>query len=72
MKPITSIEEAQELIDSFQGKGEEFKLPISDQLQDSIGMNMAIITDNILKKGWMPDGFEQIDGCRIYKYISAD
>jgi len=50
---------------------EEFQLPISDELQDPIGMNMAIITDIVLKRGWMPDGFFQKEGYRIYKYTQG-
>jgi len=33
-----------------------------------MGMNMAIIADSILKAGYMPNGFEQKKGFRIYKY----
>ena len=69
MEPINSIEEAQIYLGSFDGEPEQFKLPISDELQDPMGMNMAIITDSILKKGFMPSGFEQMDGYRIYRYI---
>ena len=29
---------------------------------------MAIITDTILAKDFMPDGFEQRDRYRLYKY----
>jgi hypothetical protein len=60
--------EPKELIQSFGGHPKEFRLPISDQLQDPVGINMAIITDSILKRGWMPDGFEQKEGFRIYHY----
>ena len=51
MRIIKSIEEAQEMIEAFEGKPEDFKLPISDDLQDPMGLNMAIITDSILKRG---------------------
>ena len=68
MKPITTVEEAQSVIGSYQGKPEDFRLPISDQLQDPVGMNMAIITDTILRRGWEPDGYTQENGFRIYKY----
>ena len=30
-------------------------------------MNMAIIGDGILKAGYMPDGFDQKNGYRVYK-----
>ena len=68
MEPINRIEQAKLFIESFEGEPEEFQLPISDELQDPIGMNMAIITDIVLKRCWMPDGFLQKEGYRIYKY----
>jgi hypothetical protein len=66
--PVQTIEQARQLIESFSGRVEDFNLPVSDELQDAIGMNMAIITDYILKKGWEPDGFSQHDGYRVYRY----
>lgn len=71
MKIIKSIEEAQEMIEMFEGEPENFNLSISEELQDPMGLNIAIITDCILKKGWLPDGFEQNEGYRIYKYVGA-
>lgn len=68
MKPITTVEDAQSVIESYQGRPEDFRLPISDQLQDPVGMNMTIITDTILRRGWEPDGYTQEKGFRIYKY----
>ena len=68
MVPINSIEEAQEAIQAHIGKAEEFALPISDDLQDPIGMNMTIILDSILVKGWEPNGFVQKTGYRVYLY----
>ncbi len=43
-------------------------MPISDELNDAMGINMAILTDAILAKGWEPDGFTQEAGFRVYKY----
>ena len=65
---VRDLEQARALIEAFSGKTEDFSLEVSDQLQDALGMNMAIITDYILKKGWAPDGFEQEDGFRRYWY----
>ena len=31
-------------------------------------MNIAIITDTILRRGWQPDGYTQENGFRIHKY----
>ena len=64
---LTTIEEAKNYVtQSFDEKEET--LLISDELNDKMGLNMAIIADGILKKGYMPDGFEQKDGYRIYRY----
>ena len=69
-EPFKEIEAAVEYVRSFSGKAEELKLPISDELNDPIGMNMAIITDAILDKGFKPNGFEQRSGYRVYVYKS--
>ena len=68
MKPVESIQEAKSLVDSFEGSPPEFQLLIPDRLIDPVGINMAIITDRILARGWEPDGFVQEDGYRVYKY----
>ena len=68
MSPITTIEEAIRIIKEYQGAAGDFQLSIADSLLDSAGMDMAVITDAILGKGFLPDGFEQRDGYRLYKY----
>lgn len=65
---VTTVDEARRLIDSFKGKPEDFELPISNELLDPMGIQMAIITDAVLARGWEPDGYTEGDGCRIYKY----
>lgn len=65
--PITTIENAKKYIkENF--KSNEETLLISDELNDPIGMNMAIIVDDILGLGYDVNGFEQKKGYRIYKY----
>ena len=67
MEAFTKLEDARNYVtESFIEKEET--LMISDELNDDVGMNMAIIVDGILKKGYMPNGFEQKDGYRVYKY----
>ena len=66
--PFNDVDEVLTYVDEFKGRPEELELAISDALQDPIGMNMALITDRILKKGWEPDGFEEKDGYRVYTY----
>jgi hypothetical protein len=68
MRLITTIDEARRTIQDFSGAPEDFVLPISDQLQDPSGVNMVLIVDAILDKGWEPNGFEQREGFRIYRY----
>lgn len=68
MNPFTDVHEAVNYVLGFKGRPEELELPISDSLQDPIGMYMALITDKILSRGWEPDGYEQKNGYRIYRY----
>ena len=72
MKPVTSVDEARRLIQAHKGDAKDFLLPISDELQDPIGINLAIVTDSILAKGWQPDGYVQEIGFRIYKYKNLE
>ena len=68
MTPFIDLDAAKQAIHSFDGEATAFELPISDELNDPVGINMAILTDTILKRGWEPDGFEAKEGFRIYKY----
>jgi len=68
MTPFNNVDEAAKYIDEFKGKPEELKLAISSELQDPFGLNMALITERILAKGWEPDGYEEKDGYRVYMY----
>jgi len=68
MKPIATVEEAQRVIQSYRGSPGDFRLPIAEELLDPVGINMAMITDDILDRGWEPDGYVQENGFRIYKY----
>jgi len=47
-------------------KNDSETLLIADELNDSMGMNMAIIGDRLLKKSYMPDGCEQKNEYIIY------
>ena len=72
VKPFTDIDTARQSIEQYTGSPEDFLLPVSDEIQDPMGITMAIITDAILAKGWDLDGFEQYDTYRVYKYKSVD
>jgi hypothetical protein len=66
--PITALSEAIRLIEEFEGLPTDFALAIDDSLNDIVGVNMALITDKILQRGWEPNGFIQGPGYRTYLY----
>jgi len=68
LKPIKTVDEAIAIIYEYQGESQNFELPISLILLDSMGINMTIITDRVLSKGWIPDGYVERDEVRIFKY----
>jgi hypothetical protein len=68
MKIVDSVQDAVQEVVAFDGCASDFRLTISQQLLDPVGINMAIITDHILKRGWEPDGFSEGNGFRTYRY----
>ena len=72
MKPIASLEEGMDLVDGFRGSAAEFFLAVPEALLDPVGVNMAIITDRILARGWQPMGFTQHDGFRVFRYTELE
>lgn len=72
---IESVEQAQQLIKNYRGKPQNFQLVIS--LSKPLLLHgkpvpmdaaMALITDNILAKGWLPNGFTDKHHVRYYHY----
>jgi len=72
MKPFEKVNEALEFLDHFKDQPEDLELPISDLLQDPVGVNMAIIGDKLLSKGFWPNGFIQMKGYRIYRFMEEE
>ncbi|MFC5740807.1 hypothetical protein [Dyella tabacisoli] len=72
MKIIDSVQDAVQQVAAFEGQASDFRLTISQQLLDPVGINMAIITDHVLKRGWEPDSFLQGDGFRTYRYKNME
>ena len=56
-------------IQSHAGGAREFKLLVPEAMINDGGMTMAMVTDGILAQGWLPDGYIQKDGYRVYEYI---
>ena len=71
-KTVCSVQEALDTIDSFDGNPEDFELAIPEALLDAVGINIAIITDRILQRGWRPDGFTQGSGYRVFTYKTLE
>ncbi|WP_108869777.1 hypothetical protein [Aquimarina aquimarini] len=68
---LKTVDDAREYVAKSFNKKEE-NLLISDKLNDAMGLNMALIGDLILRKGYRPNGYEQKEGYRIYKYKKSD
>ncbi|MFK7889035.1 MAG: hypothetical protein AB8G16_19425 [Gammaproteobacteria bacterium] len=69
---FNEITDAVQAVQTHEGKPEDFPLALADSLQDPVGVNMAIVTDAILERGWEPDGFHQKIGFRVYRYKEYD
>lgn len=68
IRPCITLQEAFAAMDTHQVSSGFYTLPLADSLNDAMGMTMAIITDRILARGWEPEGYEQCNGFRIYRY----
>ncbi len=58
-------------IQSYSGPASEFRLLVPDVMNDPDGINMALVADAVLARGWFPNGFTQSDGYRIYEYVDS-
>jgi hypothetical protein len=67
-QPIASVDEGIRLVRSFEGKPEDFVLVIPESLMDSVGVNIAIITNEILIRGWWPTTITKKPGYRVFRY----
>ena len=68
MQIFTDLKSALAYIDRHFHTENDVPLAISQAMFDPMGVNMAIITDRVLHHGYIPDGCEQKDGYRIYRY----
>lgn len=68
LTPYTNVHAAAAAVDAYTGSAADFSLPIADSLLDPLGLNMALVTDRVLARGWEPVGFEQASGFRVYRY----
>ncbi len=70
---IKSAEEALKFIDLNPPLDDLFELAISDSYTfgmqpDTMGVGMAILFDKILGLEYEPDGFEQMNGFKLYSF----
>ncbi len=74
MKTIYTVEEAIAIIKSYSGNVADFQLNISSEitwqgLETPYSVSMALITDVVLKKGWLPNGVtEPKAGIKSYSH----
>ncbi len=66
-------DEALEFVRPLVVEDDSFAIAIADDMTitgqpDPIGAGIAAILDVILRKGFEPDGYDQNDGYRLYKY----
>lgn len=77
MNAFNSAEEVLAFLKTANLLHPSFELPIADGLTfcghtDVIGAGMAAVLDAILAKGYEPDGFDQRDGYRLYRYKALE
>lgn len=58
-------------IAAFEGAPEDFVLEVDESLLDPQGFIVALFTDRILPRGWLPDGTRARDGHRVFRYRRA-
>jgi hypothetical protein len=74
---FSSAESATEYVKKTSLPESGFVLAISDAVTfagqpDTMGAGMALVLDAVLAKGFFPDGFDQKDGYRVYRYKKAE
>ena len=74
---FNSAEEVADYVNGATITGDRFEIAISDDFTfagqpDTMGAGMAVLLDGILAQGYIPDGFEQRDGYRLYSYIPME
>ena len=70
---IATAEDGVRQLEVHQPSGDRFELAVSSSFTfkgkpDKVGFGMALILDRILAMGYEPDGFEQKEGFRLYRY----
>ena len=68
INPISELDEALRVVEGYNGEPAQFQLPLAEDLHDDLGLNLAIITDSALAKGWTPSDVHQEQGYRVYTY----
>lgn len=68
-----TAEEAKSYVDQSSLGGDSFELKIAEDFTfagqpDVMGAGMAVVLDAILAQGFEPNGFDQHDGYRVYRY----
>ena len=73
MRVFHSAEEVLAFLEATSIVGPSFELAIADGFTfgghpDVVGAGMAVVLDEVLASGYEPDGFDQYDSYRLYRY----
>ena len=71
MRVCKTVAEAVASIQSFDGQAENFDLLLCESFFDPVGVNISIVTDAALEKGWIPFDVEKRNGHRRFTYENA-
>lgn len=68
-----TAEDARAYVEATKLTGDHFELAIANEFTfagqpDTMGAGMAVVVDAILAQEYEPDGFEQREGYRLYRY----
>jgi hypothetical protein len=70
---LTRVEDLSQFLGAADTTRPHLVLAISQDLTlggviDRAGLAMAVVLDQVLAFGYLPDGFQQCDGYRLYRY----
>ena len=65
--PISSVADARAYVSEHFTEPEE-TLAIAESALGGGGVFMAVVTDAVLAAGYFPEGYEQREGYRVYRY----
>lgn len=72
VRPHTDLSGLLRAVEMHDGSPADCVLAVAESLHDPVGLNIALLTDRILAKGWEPASVECFDRSRIYRYRAME